>query len=231
MAPGGDRLPPHQLAGIGYPLATVAADGTAELWMLPGEPGRLDRLTCTLQLLYEMHDPARYLTPDGILDVTGVQFHEVAENRVRVTGARLCERPEQLKVSGFYVLPGAMVDAEIGFAGPHALGRAREAGEVLSLCLPELGVHDATVDIVGVDSLLGPASMPLRCEPPEVRVHVSAPCASVEHAQSVEDLVFWLTIGGPAQGGGVRVERRAHVAVIDGRIDRDLVAEEVAWVH
>ena len=74
---------------------------------------------------------------------------EVAENRVRVTGARLCERPERLKVAGFYALPGAIVDAEIGFAGAHSLRRAREAGEVLRLRLSDLGVD---AELVGLSA-------------------------------------------------------------------------------
>ena len=58
------------------------------LGLLEGAPGQIDRLTCALQLLYEVHDPAAYITPDGVLDFTGVAFEEVGENRVRVSGAR-----------------------------------------------------------------------------------------------------------------------------------------------
>jgi Acyclic terpene utilisation family protein AtuA len=230
-APGGGRLPPAELAAIGYPIATVSADGSVELALVPGVPGRVDRLTCTLQMLYEVHDPSRYITPDGVLDLTGVVFEEIGPARVRATGARLGERPAQLKVAGFFSSPGQMVDVEIGYAGPEALQRARDAAEVFRIALEdELGIADATVDLVGVDSLLGDASAPLRCEPPEVRLHTSVACGDAELARGVEDLMFWLTIAGPAHGGGIRVERREHVAVADGRIDRDVVREEVVWV-
>jgi hypothetical protein len=230
-APGGGRLEPAELFDIGYPLASVRPDGSAELALAPGASGRLDRLTCTLQLLYEVHDPARYLTPDGVVDMVGVRFEELGHNRVGVSGARLDERPAQLKVSGFYTLPGQMVDIEIGYAGPGALERARDAAEIVRLALAqELGVSDARIDFVGVDSLLGSASAPLRCPAPEVRLHTSVPCPDADLSRSVEDLMFWLTIGGPAHGGGLRVERREHVVVADGRIDRESVAEEVVWV-
>ena len=69
-----------------------------------------------------------------------------------------------------------MADVEIAYAGRGALNRARRAAEVLRLRLEALGVDEHAVDLVGVDSVLGAASPPLRGEPPEVRVHVSAAC-------------------------------------------------------
>lgn len=230
QAPGGERLTPAELARLGFPLARVDASGQAELALLPGAPGRLDRLTCTLQLLYEVHDPAAYVTPDGIVDMSGVGFEQLGENRVRVSGATLRGRPEQLKVSGFVALPGAIADVEIGYAGPGALDRAREAAEVMRLRLELAGLAaGAAIDLVGVDSLLGPASAPLLAPPPEVRMHATVACPDLDAARLVEDELFGLTLSGPPHGGGMRVERREHVAVLDGRIDRAAVREEVVW--
>ena len=64
------------------------ADGSAEISILAGMPGRVDTMTCTLQLLDEVHDPAAYITPDATVDFTGIRLEEIAPNRVRVTGAR-----------------------------------------------------------------------------------------------------------------------------------------------
>jgi hypothetical protein len=230
QAAGGARLAPVDLAGLGYPIATVSDDGSAELTLLPDAPGCINRDTTTLQLLYEVHDPSAYFTPDGIIDMTTVQIEEVGRNRVRVSGATSHGIPSDLKVSGFVALPGLMVDVEIGFGGPAALARAREAAEILRLRFDRLGAVDPTVDLVGVDSLLGPASAPLRCEPPEIRVHASVACGDAEMARAVEDELVWLSLAGPAAGGGIRVERRDHVAVVDGRIAREHVTEEIVWV-
>jgi hypothetical protein len=229
QAPGGARLTPHQLAELGYPLARVQPDGSAELAVTPGRPGTLDRLTCTLQLLYEVHDPSAYITPDGVVDLGGVRFEERPGGTVGVSGARLGALPRQLKVSGFLARPGVIADCEIGFAGDGALERARDAAALLALRLQRAGVPDARIDLVGVDSLLGAASSPLSAAPPELRVHVSAPCSDADAARAVEDEVIGLTIAGPAHAGGVRSERRPHVAVLDGRIDRHRVREEVVW--
>jgi hypothetical protein len=62
------------LPRVGFPLAEVAADGTAVITKLPGTGGRVDRLTCTAQLLYEVEDPSRYLQPDVVGNFSGVQF-------------------------------------------------------------------------------------------------------------------------------------------------------------
>ena len=101
------------------------ADGSAVITILDGLPGRLDAVTCTLQLLYEVHDPSRYATPDLIIDFTGIRFKQLGPNRVLMTGARSLGPPPTLKVSGFLELPGFIADCEIGFAGTGALQRAR----------------------------------------------------------------------------------------------------------
>ena len=72
----------EDLAGLGYPLADVWSDGRVEVSKTPGSGGRLDIATCTEQLLYEMHDPTAYITPDCVLDVSGVTFRQVANDRV-----------------------------------------------------------------------------------------------------------------------------------------------------
>lgn len=227
--PDGDSLTAAEFANLGYPLARVFADGAAELGLLDGQPGRIDRLTCTLQLLYEVHDPSAYITPDGVLDFTGVGFEDVGPNRVRVAGARFKGRPSKLKVSGFVEQPGFVVDIEIGYAGSHALNRGRVAADALRMRLDDFRDEDIRIDLVGVDSTLGAASLPPANRMPEVRLHVSARCPDAEVAQIVEDEIYALTISGPAGGGSVRSERRPSLAVVDGLIDRDLVKTDIVW--
>jgi hypothetical protein len=76
-----------------------AADGTATFGKLPGSDGRLDLRTCGEQLLYEVDDPAAYLTPDVTADFSGVRFRQLGPDRVRASGAAGRPRPEQLKVT------------------------------------------------------------------------------------------------------------------------------------
>jgi hypothetical protein len=226
--PNGDMLSATEFARLGFPMAKVAPDGTAEIGLMNGEPGRVDLLTCTLQLLYEVHDPSAYITPDVIIDFTGIRFEELGHNRVRVGGASARGRPDRLKVSGFVEAPGFVADVEIGYAGVGAYGRARVAADALALRLEGFDRDDIQIDLVGINSILGDASAP-SFNPSEVRVHVSARCPDGEIAQWVEDEVYALTLSGPAGGGSVRSERRARLDVVDGLIDRNLVEIDVVW--
>jgi hypothetical protein len=182
-----------------------------------------------LQLLYEVHDPAAYITPDAILDFTGVRFTQVGPTRVHMTGARMKGKPTHLKVSGFVEYDGTIADVELGFAGKGAYDRARVAAETLRHRLSDWRPEDIRIDIVGADSILGGASTPPSAPPPEVRVHISARCDDLDAAQIIEDEVIALTVAGPAGGGSIRSERRPRVEVISGLIPRERVVTQLEW--
>jgi len=229
-APVGVPLSAADYANLGYPMAKVAADGSAELSILEGASGRVDQLTCTLQLLYEVHDPSAYITPDLVVDFTNIQFDEVSKNRVRVSGARACGRPTDLKVSGFVEEPGVISDIEIGYGGSGALARARLCADALRIRLGDmLNSEDHLIDIVGVDSVLGGGSAPTPDAIAEARVHVSARCLDAEAALAVEDETLAMSLSGPAGGGSIRVEKRPNIYIVNGLIDRSLVKETLLW--
>ena len=80
----------------------------------------------TEQVLYEIHDPAAYLTPDVVLDLTEVELREIGPDRVRLHGARGRPAPETLKATVCFD-GGLLGEAEISYAGPNAAARARLA--------------------------------------------------------------------------------------------------------
>lgn len=227
--PGPPALSPRELAALGHPLATVDTAGEAHLKLRPDDPGRLDAMSCTLQLFYEVHDPAAYITPDAVLDFRDVRLEADDRNGVRCSGVRAGCAPEKFKVVGFRRFDETVVDAEIAYAGTGAGSRAALAADVLRLRLERAGflAENVRVDLVGVNSVLGGASIPLRTEPVEVRAHVSARCFDTDAADVVQDEVYALTLSGPAGGCGMRTERRQRVDVVSGLIDRALVPAEV----
>ena len=95
--PGVKDVP--RLAYCGYPLAEVAADGSAVITKLETAGGCVTPATVKEQLLYEVHDPQRYLTPDVTADFSEVRIEERGADRVAVSGARGSVRPEKLKVT------------------------------------------------------------------------------------------------------------------------------------
>src|SRR3954468_6155486 len=99
--PGFKDVP--DLARLGFPIAEVGEDGTAVITKVPGTGGLVSTATCKEQLLYEVHDPARYFQPDVVADFSGVAVAEAAPDRVRVSGGDGQPRTGTLKVSVGYL--------------------------------------------------------------------------------------------------------------------------------
>lgn len=224
----GNPLSAADFANLAYPLAHVYADGSADITVLEGAPAILDALTCTLQLLYEVHDPFKYITPDLTLDFSGIRFEQMGPQRIRMTGAKTSGPPPTLKVAGFMELPGFIADCEIGFAGTGAYERALRAADTLRLRLSDWSDEQLSIDLVGVNSVLRAGSLKMAA-PAEVRVHVSAKCMDADMAQVIEDEIYTLTLSGPAGGCSVRSERRNRIEILDGFIEPSLVNTNIRW--
>ncbi|HVF65913.1 MAG TPA: acyclic terpene utilization AtuA family protein, partial [Casimicrobiaceae bacterium] len=87
------------LARLGFPYADVAADGRFWISKLEDTGGRVDLATCKEQLLYELHDPADYITPDCVLDITDLELVQIGPDRVSFTGAKARPRTPTYKVT------------------------------------------------------------------------------------------------------------------------------------
>ncbi|WP_211330484.1 acyclic terpene utilization AtuA family protein [Prauserella muralis] len=222
--------PVPDLAWLGFPFADVDPGCDAVLGKLPGTGGRLDPRTCAEQLLYEVDDPAAYVTPDVVADFTGVTFTSLGEDRVRARGASGRARPDALKATlGFR--GGWLGEGQITYAGPRCLDRARWAADVVRERLA--AVHGVDGDALDVEyigaaaAFRGLADVP---EPAEVRLRVSARVASRRQAAAVGWEVESLYTNGPAGGGGARTDLREVVAVRSCLVPRDHVRPTVRVV-
>jgi Acyclic terpene utilisation family protein AtuA len=221
---------------IGYPISEVEANGEFIITKPAGTGGLVDRRTVTEQILYEIHDPAAYLTPDVILDVTNVEVAEVGPDRVRVTGARGKPMPKTLKAT-VCVDGGVLGEAEISYAGPNAPARARLAIDTIRSRMrrrfPELVVQ---CDAIGVMSVLGDgAGDRLKRAWPavsseDVRIRFAAQAherASIEHLLHEVEALY---CAGPAGGGGVRKQITPRLWSASCLIERNLVRPTVSLV-
>ncbi|NWN51199.1 DUF1446 domain-containing protein [Pseudomonas sp. MAFF 301514] len=209
------------LARLGFPLAEIDADGEAVITKVTGSGGRVSRATCTEQLIYEVHDPAAYLTPDVTADFSQVGFVEEGADRVRAQGAGGRSRPERLKVSvGF--LDGWIGEGQMSYGGPGAVARAQLARDVVLKRLELMGVkmQDVRAELIGMDALHGPRST---VEPWEVRLRVAARCEERSEAVRVGNEVETLYTNGPSGGGGASKSVRQVVAVASLLLPRDAV--------
>ncbi len=225
--PGFVNVP--RLDEVGFPLAEVQANGDCVITKLADTGGRVDRLTCTAQLLYELEDPGRYLQPDVIADFSGVHLTEVGPDRVAVAGASGRTRPEQLKVTLGY-REGFIGEGQISYAGPGARARGALALAVLERRLQRLGLDaldglEYRAELIGVNAMHGPGLGADR-EPYEVRVRLAARCATRAQAERIGQEVEALYLNGPAGGGGVTMSVREVVAVASALMPRDAIRPE-----
>ncbi|WP_269507308.1 acyclic terpene utilization AtuA family protein [Burkholderia sp. IMCC1007] len=228
--PGYKDVP--NLARLGFPIGEVEADGSVTITKVPHAGGRVSAATCKEQLLYEIHDPARYLQPDVVADFTRVAVVEEATDRVRVTGGRGTARTDTLKVSVAYV-DGHIGEGQISYGGPGALARARLALEIVRerLALTGVAATELRFDLIGVDALYGTATPAVRGEPAEVRIRVAGRAASAAEAARIGNEVETLYTNGPAGGGGAFKSTREVIAVQSVLLPRAAVTPSFSFVE
>lgn len=224
--------PPYKvvpdLVNPSMPLVEMDADGNGVLTKLPGTGGLVSEETCKTQLVYEIHDPSKYLTPDVTANFTNVEVKQIAANRVRCWGASGSRWPEMIKVLAG-VREGWIGEGQVSYAGPRALERARLAQDVLrkrfERFAPEL--QDVRFDLLGVNAIHGPRS-PEPTTPP-YEVHVRAACRTMNKriAEEAAHEVEYLQIFGPAATGGHRKGVRPVLSIYTTYLPRDCIETRV----
>jgi hypothetical protein len=187
-----------------YPIATVEADGTAVISKPAGSGGRVSTDTLRHQLLYEVHDPARYLAPDVVADFTSARFEDLPDDRVRITGVN--GRP----ATGTYKLliashAGWAGESRVAFSWPDAYEKAKATAAILMkrVEMAGLAVDEWCVEYWGVDALAGP-TVPRAddgaCDPPECMLRIAWRCADQRTAGLVGRELVPLTLSAPPAG-------------------------------
>ena len=207
----------------GYPIAEVSADGSAVITKLPDSGGNVTLATVKEQLLYEVHNPARYITPDVTADFSNVLIATAGADRVKISNAGGTSRPQTLKVTvGFD--DGFQGEAGVSYAGPGAQARGRLAAEIVAYRLREVhGIKsDLRIDLIGVNSLFATAGC-RGSDAEDVRLHVAIRSTTREGAE----LMLWeiesLLCCGPSGGGGFRGSVVPCVMTKSVLIDRKIV--------
>jgi len=221
------------LARLGYPIAEIDADGHCVVGKPPGTGGRIDVHTVKEQLLYEVHDPSAYLTPDVVADIGAAELTQVGPDRVRLTGVRGHARPATLKVNVCHAT-GWFAEGEISYAGARAEARARLAGQVLAERLQGLG--RLRIDLIGVASVFAADDGAWLADTPagdarDVRLRVAMNHAERRGAERLVREVTALYTCGPAGGGGVRTALRPRLGTVSCSIARALVPARFRFVE
>jgi hypothetical protein len=211
------------LANCGYPIAEVNADGSAVVTKLADAGGCVTPQTVKEQLLYEVHDPSRYLTPDVTADFSKVRVEAAGKDRVKVSSATGTARPKDLKVTvGFD--GGFQAEAGVSYAGPSAQARGELSASIVRERMARVHGIDGglRIDLIGVGSLFATAGASAN-DARDVRLHATMRAPKRTDAELLLWEVESLLCCGPAGGGGYRGSITPCVMTKSVLIDRALV--------
>lgn len=215
------------LARLGFPIGEVREDGDLVITKVEGSGGAVTAATVKEQLLYEIHDPARYYQPDVVADFSAVRVEEIAADRVRVTGATGHPKTGHLKVSVGYV-DSYIGEGQMSYAGPGAIERGKLALDIVRERLELTGVRTSELrfDLIGVDALHGSA-LSRNALSHEVRIRVTGRTDSLAEAARIGQEVETLYTNGPAGGGGAWRSAREVIAVASTLIPEATVSADI----
>ncbi|MEM9627083.1 MAG: acyclic terpene utilization AtuA family protein [Pseudomonadota bacterium] len=237
------------LAYVGFPIAEVDPDGGAVITKLTRAGGLVSERTVKEQLLYEVHDPNAYLTPDVTADFSQVTLGQAGDHRVRIGGAGGAKRPDHLKVTVAFD-GGFLAEAGVSYAGPGAGRRAKLALDILEERMTRLHGSNAPLrlDLIGQNALhaaAGGASIASGAstaggasaaggeidELTDVRVRAALRADSRDMAELLLWEVEALLCCGPAGGGGFRGQITPSVVTHTAYIERDRVQPTLRLVE
>ena len=199
----------YPLADIGYPIVELGSDGQLVVTKPTGSGGRVTRQTVIEQLVYEIGDPAAYITPDTVVDFTTLEVAPLVDDRVAVRGATGRTAPENYKVSLAYA-DGFMASGQLLVYGTDCIVKARVVADLIQERLRREGIELARthVELLGAgDGLPG-----LRPPPDELREVVLRIAVHDPRREAVEAFTRHfapLITNGPAGLGGYAQGRPA----------------------
>lgn len=223
-----------EFAHIGYPIIEAESDGTMLITKHAGTGGRVDLATVKEQLVYEIGDPARYMTPDVVVDFTALQLREIGADRVEMTGARGEPRPELLKASVSYHYGWKAVGTLV-YSAPDAIAKAETADQIVRTRLQDLGLHFEKIhtEFFGVNACHAHLAPHLN-DPAEVQLKIGVRDRDRSLVERFTRELIPLVLSGPPGATGYGEGRpavREIVAYWPALIPRDAIEMRVEVVE
>ncbi|MDX2149290.1 MAG: acyclic terpene utilization AtuA family protein [Bryobacteraceae bacterium] len=218
------------MANIGYPIIEAEADGSFVITKHRGTGGRVTVAVVKEQLLYELGDPRRYITPDCIADFTTIRLDEAGPDRVRVSGVKGGPPTDSLKVSASYSW-GWRAIGTLVYSWPQALEKARAADGIVRERLRQLGLEfdEIYTEFLGVNACHGPAAVRVD-DPAEVQLRIGVRGTERSAVDRFTRELVPLVLNGPPTATGFGEGRppvREVVAYWPALVPRHLIRCEV----
>jgi hypothetical protein len=224
----------HDLNKLGYPIAHVEEDGSFVLTKTPGLPGIVNAATVKEQLLYEVHDPAAYITPDVIADFTTLKLEDLGDNRVRISGVSGKVRPEKLKLN-LGRLEGYMRELIFTIGYPETWYKFEQLKMMVSETWRGLAVDRVEFHLLGQNSLYGSVA-PLPAEDPlELVVRVMFTAKDEATLKNAVRLMMNNGLSGPAgmsvSGSTISGDPRIILGLFPTLLSREHITPEIAYLE
>ncbi len=224
-----DEIEPDALAHLGYPIAEVEESGAFVLTKVPGSPGKVSLETAKEQLLYEIHDPRAYITPDVIANFTTLRLIVDGPDRVRVSGVTGRPRTDTLKVNvGRF--EGYSRELIFTLGWPKVRRKVAQLEGMVREAWQGLPIERCEVSYLSVNSLYGSLG-DLPDDPLELAVRVTATARDPQTLKQAVRRMMALGLSGPAgmsvSGQTVGADPRPILGLWPALISRDKVQPKV----
>lgn len=214
---------------LGFPIIEASENGDFNVSKVEGSGGLVTKDTCTEQMIYEIHNPKEYFTPDCVADFSNVTFDNIGKDLVEVKGATGREKTDTLKVSLGYK-DCFIGEGQISYGGPNCFERAKLAAEIVEkrLNLTNVKYDELKIDFIGINSIYKNSDREYHT-PEEIRLRVAARTKEKHDAVQIGNEVETLYTNGPAGGGGATKSVSEIVSVASILIPRSDVEAKVIY--
>ena len=222
------------LAHMGFPIVEFTDNGDFIITKPEGTGGEVTPDTVKEQVLYEIHDPTAYFTPDAIADFSMATVKQVAKDQVFVTGATSHGRPEKLKVNLCYK-DSFTCEGGVTYGGSSSLARAKIAGEMVRERIGIMGIEadEVRIDYIGYNSLYKDKISRMICGDnvvfPEIRLRVAVRVKDYAMAVRFSDEFDSMYGSGPFACGGVTMAISEIINVCSVFVDRAVIHTNVEY--
>jgi len=226
-----DSINPRDLPFLGYPIAHVEADGSFILSKTPDTAGCVTSATVKEQLLYEVHDPAHYITPDVVADFTTLRLEDLGSDQVRISGVTGRPRPKKLKLN-LGRMEGYMRELIFTIGWPDAWKKVEQLKLMIDATWAKLPIERIEYHYLGLNSLYGNIA-PLPEYPLEIVVRVMFTAQNADILKQAVRLMMNNGLSGPAgmsiSGTTIGADPRIILGLWPTLIARELVTPEITY--
>lgn len=219
---------------IGFPIVEAYPDGHLVVTKHESLGGLVSEQTIKEQLVYELGDPADYITPDVVADFTTIKLEQEAENRVRIFNIKGRPKTEFYKVSISYA-DGYTCIGNLTYSWPEALEKARKADEIIRKRIAYLGLKfdEIYTEYLGYNATHGATAPPVD-DPNEIVFRIGVRGHNKKDMHMFANEIVPLVLTGPPSVtgfGGGRPRVRDVIAYWPALLKKEAVSPKVLTIE